>query len=100
MRQQPFYAIDHTHIPLPEGVMPWCPTYSPDGKYILFHDYNGGKEWMLFSDGTGLRCITGNMEGRPDFLGGFYYLLDEKRMFLSNELGGYRRDSGMRAQRL
>lgn len=42
---------------------------------------------MLFCDGTGLRCITGNMEGRPDFLGGFYYLLDEKRMFLSNELG-------------
>lgn len=82
-----FYAIDHEFIPLPEGVMPWGPTYSPDGNYILFHDYNGGKEWMVRSDGRGLKCITGSMAGRPDFLGGFYYLLDDKRMFLSNELG-------------
>lgn len=87
MIQPVFYAIDHEMIPLREGVMPWTPTYSPDGKYILFHDYNGGKEWMLHSDGTGLKCITENMEGRPDFLGGFYYILDDKRMFLSNELG-------------
>lgn len=67
--------------------MPWAPTYSPDGKYILFHDYNGGKEWMMESDGQNLKCITANMNGRPDFIGGFYYILDDKRMFLSNELG-------------
>ncbi len=82
---KPYYAIDHECIELPEGLMPWAPTYSPDGKYILFHDYKGGKEWMLGPQE--LRCITGDMDGRPDFLGGFYYILDEQRMFLSNELG-------------
>lgn len=82
-----FYAIDHQIIPLPEEVMPWAPTYSPDGKYILFHDYNGGSEWMMEANGQNLKCITGKMKGRPDFFGGFYYILDDKRMFLSNELG-------------
>lgn len=83
----PFYAIKHQYFDLPEGLMPWAPTFSPDGKYILFHDYNGGKEWVIKTDGSGLKCITGGMSGRPDFLGGFYYILDDKRMFLSNELG-------------
>ena len=87
MQKPFFYAVDHEIIGLPEGVMPWTPTFSPDGRYILFHDYNGGREWMVQADGMGLKCITGGMEDRPDFLGGFYYLLDDKRMFLSNELG-------------
>lgn len=82
-----FYAMDHEFIPLPEGVMPWAPTFSPDGQYILFHDYHSATEWMVHTDGTGLKCITAQMKGRPGFLGGFYYLLDDKRMFLSNELG-------------
>ena len=38
-------------------------------------------------DGSGAKRITDRVAGRPDFLGGFYYILDEKRMFLSNELG-------------
>ena len=82
-----YCAIEHQYIPLPEGIMPWTPTFSPDGAFILFHDYNGGKEWMVGADGSGLKCVTGGMEGRPGFLGGFYYLLDDRRMFLSNELG-------------
>lgn len=82
-----FYAMDHEFIPLPEGVMPWAPTFSPDGRYILFHDYHSVTEWMVRTDGTGLKCITAQMKDRPDFIGGFYYLLDDKRMFLSNELG-------------
>ena len=84
---QPFYPITYTHYPVPDGVMPWAPTFSPSGKSILFHDYNGGYEWLMNADGTNVRCITKTLAGRPEFVGGFYYLLDEQRMFLSNELG-------------
>ncbi len=80
-----FYAIKHKYITLPEGVMVWCPTFSPDGK-ILFHDYNVGREYLVHEDGSGLKCVT-DYADRPCFTGGFYYLLDNKRMFLSNELG-------------
>ncbi|MBY9078341.1 hypothetical protein KIH86_02765 [Paenibacillus sp. HN-1] len=84
----PFYAIYHEYISLPEGVMPWAPTWSPDGEHILFHDYNGGYEWVVNADGSQLKCITNEMKDRPNILGAFSYIFpDNKRLFLSDELG-------------
>lgn len=87
-KTNPFYAIHHRYIPLPEEVMPWAPTWSPDGSHILFHDYNGGKEWVSDPDGKNIKCITGTMDDRPNLAGVFSYIFpDNKRLFLANELG-------------
>ncbi|XAY04332.1 hypothetical protein DSM112329_01165 [Paraconexibacter sp. AEG42_29] len=84
----PFEPIAHERIATPAGVMPWAPTWSPDGRHILFHDYNGGREWMATADGRNLRCVTCGFDDRPGIIGAFSYVFpDNRRMFLANELG-------------
>ncbi|MES2720964.1 MAG: hypothetical protein V4624_08755 [Pseudomonadota bacterium] len=89
-----FEPIYHDVIALPAGVMPWAPTWSPDGKHILFTDYNDnrGNEWLVEvkagnAYGTPT-CLTCDMTDRPTLVGVFSYVFpDNKRMFIANELG-------------
>lgn len=84
----PFYAVHRETVPVPAGVMPWGPTWFPDGRHILFQDYNGGREWATDADGGNVRCLTCSMPDHPGITGGFAYAFpDGKRMFLANELG-------------
>ncbi|TDT25915.1 hypothetical protein EV562_11779 [Streptomyces sp. BK208] len=84
----PFYAVQRDAVPVPAGVMPWGPTWFPDGRHILFEDYNGGREWIADADGANARCLTCSMSDHPGVVGGFAYAFpDRKRMFLANELG-------------
>lgn len=89
-----FEPIYHDVIALPAGVMPWAPTWSPDGKHILFTDYNDnrGNEWIVEvksgSDYGKPVCLTCDMTDRPTLVGVFSYVFpDNKRMFIANELG-------------
>lgn len=89
-----FVPIKHEVVNLPEGVMPWAATWSPDGNNVLFHDYNHGRgnEWVVpvnadNSYGEPL-CITCQMEDRPNLVGVFSYIFpDNRRIFIANELG-------------
>lgn len=84
----PFYAVQRDAVPVPDGVMPWGPTWFPDGRHILFQDYHGGREWIADADGGNVRCLTCSMPDHPGVVGGFAYAFpDRKRMFLANELG-------------
>jgi hypothetical protein len=84
----PFYAVERDAVPVPDGVMPWGPTWFPDGRHLLFQDYNGGREWIADADGGNVRCLTCSMPDHPGIIGGFAYAFpDRKRMFLANELG-------------
>jgi len=89
-----FEPIYHDVIDLPAGVMPWAPTWSPDGKHILFTDYNDnrGNEWSVeVKSGSEYGkpvCLTCKMTDRPTLVGVFSYVFpDNKRMFIANELG-------------
>jgi hypothetical protein len=84
----PFYAIQREYIKVPAGVMPWGPSWAPDGKHILFEDYHHGGEWLANANGTDVHCLTCSWQDNPDITGGFSYIFpDNKRMFLANELG-------------
>jgi len=84
----PFYAIQREYIKVPAGVMPWGPSWAPDGKHILFEDYHHGGEWLADANGSDVHCLTCRWHGNPDIIGGFSYIFpDNKRMFLANELG-------------
>jgi hypothetical protein len=84
----PFYAVQRVHTRVPAGVMPWDPSWSPDGKHILFQDDNHGFEWYANANGTGVHCISCRMADHPKIIGGFTYAFpDNKRMLLANELG-------------
>ena len=84
----PFYAVQRVHMKVPAGVMPWDPSWSPDGKHILFQDDNHGFEWFANANGTGVHCISCRMSDHPKIIGGFTYVFpDNKRMLLANELG-------------
>lgn len=84
----PFYAVRRDAVPVPDGVMPWGPTWFPDGRHILFQDYNGGREWVADADGGNVRCLTCSMSDHPGVIGGFAYVFPgDDRMFLANELG-------------
>ena len=85
---KPFYAVQREYVKVPAGVMPWDPSWSPDGTHILFQDDNGGYEWIANADGTGVHCLTCGMSDHPAIVGGFSYIFpDNRRMFLANELG-------------
>ena len=85
---KPFYAVQREYVKVPAGVMPWDPSWSPDGTHILFQDDNGGYEWIANADGTGVHCLTCGMSDHPAIVGGFSYIFPgNRRMFLANELG-------------
>lgn len=85
---QPFYAIQREHLPVPKGVMPWDPSWSPDGTHILFEDYHHGGEWLANANGSNVHCLTCAWHDNPNIVGGFSYVFpDDKRMLLANELG-------------
>ena len=85
----PFYPIDKKTIKVPNDVQPWLPTYSPDGKHIVFQNQLDGSTWATSKDGKGTSCITCEFSDRPDISGGFTYVFpDNKRLFVSHELGG------------
>ncbi len=84
----PFYAVQRTYAPVPAGVMPWDPSWAPDGRHILFQDSHRGYEWVANANGTGVRCLTCAMPDHPAIIGGFSYVFPgNKRMLLANELG-------------
>jgi hypothetical protein len=84
----PFYAVRREYIRVPAGVMPWDPSWSPDGRHILFQDDHRGREWIANADGSGVRCLTCRMADHPAIVGGFSYVFpDNRRMLLANELG-------------
>ncbi|HEY1277855.1 MAG TPA: hypothetical protein VGF25_23310 [Thermoleophilaceae bacterium] len=85
----PFYAIDHHRIDTPKGVQPWLPTYSEDGRTIVFQSQLDGNTWIVPARGGKPRCVTCGFADRPEIHGGFTYLFpDGKRLFVSHELGG------------
>ncbi len=85
----PFYPIDKKTIKVPGDVQPWLPTYSPDGKNIVFQNQLDGSTWTTSKKGKGTRCITCGFADRPAIIGGFTYVFpDNKRLFVSEELGG------------
>ena len=47
----PFYPIDKKTIKVPNDVQPWLPTYSPDGKHIVFQNQLDGSTWATSKDG-------------------------------------------------
>lgn len=84
----PFYAIQREYLPIPKGVMPWDPSWSPDGTHILFEDYHHGGEWLANANGSNVHCLTCRWHDNPNIIGGFSYVFPgAKRMLLANELG-------------
>ncbi len=84
----PFFAIQREYLPVPKGVMPWDPSFSPDGTHILFEDDHHGGEWLADADGRHVHCLTCAWHDNPDIIGGFSYVFPgNRRMFLANELG-------------
>lgn len=84
----PFYAVQRERVDLPEGVMPWGPTWSPDGRHIVFQDYHGGGEWTADADGGNAHCLTCGWDDHPKMLPGFVYAFaDNQRLMVANELG-------------
>ncbi len=84
----PFYAIQREYLPVPNGVMPWDPSWSPDGTHILFEDYHHGGEWLANANGSDVHCLTCGWRDNPKIIGGFSYVFPgNRRMLLANELG-------------
>jgi hypothetical protein len=83
-----FEVIYHDIVQLPANVEPWAPTWAPDGRHILFNNIVDGTLWLADQDGGNAFSLTGDMDDVPKIAGAFSYVFpDEKRVFLSNELG-------------
>lgn len=86
--RMPFFGIQREHLKVPPGVMPWDPSWAPDGRHILFEDDHRGGEWLADANGKQVHCLTCGWKDNPDIIGGFSYVFPgNKRMFLANELG-------------
>lgn len=84
----PFYAIQHETIPLPEGVFPYAPNWSPDGASIVFNDYNGGQQWVVDVATQVAKCVTCGLFGAIPFYTGFAYIFPgNQKLFVANQLG-------------
>jgi hypothetical protein len=88
-RTTPFVAIHRDTIAVPRSVQPWLPTWTADGKHILFQNQLDGATWITGADGRGTHCISCSFTDRPQkIVGGFTYAFpDNKRIFVSKELG-------------
>lgn len=87
--QTPFYAIDHQHIATPKNVQPWLPTFTADGRTIVFQNQLDGTTWAVPTRGGKARCVSCSFKDRPKIEGGFTYAFpDNERLFVSHELGG------------
>lgn len=83
-----FETIHHDIILLPEGVEPWAPTWAPDGRHILFNNIVDGTQWIATPDGRTVSCLSCDKPDIAKIPGAFSYIFpDNRRMFLSNELG-------------
>jgi len=85
----PFLAVHHETIAVPRSVQPWLPTWTADGRHILFQNQLDGATWITGADGSGTHCISCSFGDRPKkIVGGFTYAFpDGKRIFVSKELG-------------
>ncbi|GIK78455.1 MAG: hypothetical protein BroJett022_21450 [Actinomycetes bacterium] len=84
-----FYPIDRDALQVPDRVQPWLPTWTPDGSHIVFQNQLDGTRWVARRDGSKPTCITCGFADAPEIIGGFTYAFpDEKRLFVSHELGG------------
>jgi len=84
----PFLPIHDMRIATARGVQPWLPTFSPDGRYILFQNQLDGATWITTRSGRGTHCISCRFADRPDIVGGFTYAFPgDKRIFVSHEIG-------------
>lgn len=82
----PFYPVTIHKIKVPEKVYPWLPTYTPNGKSILFQNQLDGNLWLSDVAGSQVRCITCNMQFPEVFDSGFTYVFpDMKRVFISKK---------------
>ncbi len=86
----PFFPIEREYFPLPNGVAPFMPTYTPDGIDIVFLNSSDRTVWIVGADGSDPDCIDCAFEDRPpaDRSGGFVYAFsDRKRLLLTRGLG-------------
>jgi hypothetical protein len=86
---QPFVPIHKDTIKVPKGVQPWLPTWTPDGRDIVFQNQLDGTTWITGATGKGTHCVSCEFGDRPrHIVGGFTYAFpDKKRLFVSKELG-------------
>jgi hypothetical protein len=86
----PFIPIERQYLPLPEGVAPMFPTFTPDGRDIVFQNHGDSTTWIVRQDGSELLCIDCNFADRPPAQrsGGFVYAFsDGQRLLLTRGLG-------------
>src|SRR5579884_719192 len=85
----PFLPIHRRVIQVPSSVQPWLPTWTPDGRYIVFQNQLDGTSWITGPTGRGTHCISCSFADRPKHIvGGFTYAFPgDKRLFISKELG-------------
>jgi hypothetical protein len=84
----PFVPVALDHIAVPEGVQPWLPNWTADGRRIVFRDQVRGTLWTATRDGE-VTCVSCRFAGGPTITGGFTYAFpDGRRLFMSTkELG-------------
>ena len=90
VRHEPpaFIPIELQYLPLPEGLGPGFPTFTPNGQDIIFLG-KGKTTWIVRSDGSDLRCIDCAFADRPT-AGGIifaYAFSDGRRVMLARGLG-------------
>lgn len=81
----PFYSVNIHKIKVPAKDYPWLPTYTPDGKSILFQNQLDGNLRLSDVAGSQVRCITSRMQFTEVFDSGLTYTFpDMKRVFISS----------------
>ncbi|MBK4716158.1 MULTISPECIES: TolB-like translocation protein [Tenebrionibacter/Tenebrionicola group] len=81
----PWLPVYNDDIAVPEGVAPWLPTFSGDGRTIWFQNQYDGNIWRVALRDRTPRCVTCDFDDRPQALeSGFSYALaDNRRMFIA-----------------
>jgi hypothetical protein len=81
-----FYPINLIDLPLPEGMQPLWPTFSADGRDILFQNGSDRQVWIIGADGSSLKCVTCGLPDRPPTNGGgfIHAFPDGKRLLITD----------------